>query len=362
MTFKAWHWKDLDGGGRRETGREDGGGWFEKVFLHLNITGKVLILKAKVNWSFHLLSLASPLRLRTRRASQKRRRGFCLKRFGYHQLSCKCGYGLDILNSYGKYGNGFEGETAPFIKSTFLKTDDDLVFRSLTTTTRTVSTSQLDPLSFFQRFFSNFFLQIPSQLILAEHQWFNRHLQSINDTTDTCRAFIVQPIYSEHGDVAGDLDRRRGRVWVQDLFQPLHIRCVSCMVHNVTFIVHINHFVFVISIYHLSRFGLAVIAALRVCKMDNEITWPWWPVIVVIILFIIIIMLPWWTVIVVIIKFFVIITWPWWSAIVVFTFFIVVIIIIVIIITCPWLLVITFYSKSSIFQRQRHCADGRERH
>ena len=69
-----------------------------------------------------------------------------------------CGYGLDILNSYGKYGNGFEGETAPFIKSTFLKTDDDLVFRSLTTTTKTVSTSQLDPLSFFQRFFSNFFL------------------------------------------------------------------------------------------------------------------------------------------------------------------------------------------------------------
>merc|ERR1711884_237514 len=45
---------------------------------------------------------ASPLRLRARRASQKRRRGFCLK-------------------------------------------------RSLTTTTRTVSTSQLDPLSFFQR-------------------------------------------------------------------------------------------------------------------------------------------------------------------------------------------------------------------
>ena len=87
MNFKAWHWKDLDGGGRRETGREDGGGWFEKVFLHLSITGKVLILKAKVNWSFHLLSLASPLRLRTRRASQKRRRGFCLKRFWYHQLS-----------------------------------------------------------------------------------------------------------------------------------------------------------------------------------------------------------------------------------------------------------------------------------
>ena len=159
MNFKAWHWKDLDGGGRRETGREDGGGWFEKVFLHLSITGKVLILKAKVNWSFHLLSLASPLRLRTRRASQKRRRGFCLKRFWYHQLSSH----VDMVWISSTHMESME-MVSKVIRLlsyfTFLKTDDDLVFRSLTTTTRTVSTSQLDPLSFFQRFFSNFSLRI----------------------------------------------------------------------------------------------------------------------------------------------------------------------------------------------------------
>ena len=159
MNFKAWHWKDLDVGGRRETGREDGGGWFEKVFLHLSITGKVLILKAKVNWSFHLLSLASPLRLRTRRASQKRRRGFCLKRFWYHQLSSH----VDMVWISSTHMESME-MVSKVIRLlsyfTFLKTDDDLVFRSLTTTTRTVSTSQLDPLSFFQRFFSNFSLRI----------------------------------------------------------------------------------------------------------------------------------------------------------------------------------------------------------
>ena len=63
---------------------------------------------------------------------------------------------------------------------TFFKTDDDLVFRSLTTTTRTVFTSRLDPLSFFQRFFSNSSLRIVH----------NRYLQNINNLTDNCRAFI----------------------------------------------------------------------------------------------------------------------------------------------------------------------------
>ena len=99
MTFKAWHWKDLDGGGRRKTGREDGRGWFEEVFLHICIKGTVSI-KAKVNWSFDLLYLASPLQPRTRRASQKRKRGSCLKRFWYPQLIWKVW----------KWGN-----TAPFI-------------------------------------------------------------------------------------------------------------------------------------------------------------------------------------------------------------------------------------------------------
>ena len=132
-------------------------------------------------------------------------------------------------------------------------------------------------------------------------------MQSINNSTDISRALTIQLIFAEHGDVAGDLDRRWGWVWVQDLFQPLHIRCVPCMVHNITFIIHINQLVFVISINHLSRFGLAVIAALRVCKMDNEITWPWWTVIIVIIIFIIFIR------------------------------------IILITLTCPWLLVITFF-------------------
>ena len=85
------------------------------------------------------------------------------------QIRCKCGYGLDILNSCGKYGNTFKGNTAPFIIHISQNRWRPCLKRSLTTTTRTVFTSQLDPLSFFQRFFSNFFLQIPSQLILAEH-------------------------------------------------------------------------------------------------------------------------------------------------------------------------------------------------
>ena len=70
------------------------------------------------------------------------------------------------------------------------------------------------------------------------HNWY---LQSIH-LTATCRALTIQPILAEHGDVAGDLDRRRGRVWVQDLFQPLHIRCVPCMV-TISFIsLHICNF------------------------------------------------------------------------------------------------------------------------
>ena len=170
MTFKAWHWKDLDGGRRRKTGRKDGRGWFEKVFLHLSIKGKVLILKVKANWSFHLLSLASPLRLRTRRASQKRRRGSCLKRFGYPQLRSDVSVDMVWISSTHMESMEMVSRVRRLLfYFTFFKTDDDLVFRSLTTTTRTVSTSQLDPLSFFQRFFSNFFLQNPSAPLLAEH-------------------------------------------------------------------------------------------------------------------------------------------------------------------------------------------------
>ena len=202
MTFKAWHWKDLDGGGRRETGREDGGGWFEKVFLHLNITGKVLILKAKVNWSFHLLSLASPLRLRTRRASQKRRRGFCLKRFGdphsSTQIRCKCGYGLDILNSYGKYGNGFENVTAPFIihfsqnrwRPCLQEFDDYYEDRVHKSAGPVVFLSKV----LFQLFPPDSFTTDTCRASMiqptpAEHQWYNRYLQSIYSSTDIFRAW-----------------------------------------------------------------------------------------------------------------------------------------------------------------------------
>ena len=188
MNFKAWHWKDLDGGGRRETGREDGGGWFEKVFLHLSITGKVLILKAKVNWSFHLLSLASPLRLRTRRASQKRRRGFCLKRFWYHQLSSH----VDMVWISSTHMESMEMVSRVrrllslnLLFSKPMTTLSSGVWRLLRGPCPQVSWTRC--LSFKGSFptFSSRFL----------HNWY---LQSINDSTDTCRASMIQPILAEH--------------------------------------------------------------------------------------------------------------------------------------------------------------------
>ena len=174
MNFKAWHWKDLDGGGRRKTGRKDGRGRFEEVFLHLCIKGTISI-KGKVNWSFDLLYPASPLRPRTRRASQKRRRGSCWKRFGYPQLIWK------VWTMFREWDGSFH--ISLFSKP--MTTLSSGVWRLLRRPCPQVSWTRC--LSFKGSFptFSSRFL----------HNWY---LQSINDSTDTCRASMIQPILAEH--------------------------------------------------------------------------------------------------------------------------------------------------------------------
>ena len=208
MTFKAWHWKDLDGGGRRKIGREDGRGGFEEVFLHLCIKGTFSI-KAKVNWTFHLLSLAFLPPPRTRRASQKRRRGFCLKRFWYPQLRSDVSVDMVWISSTPVESMEILSRVIRLLSlSTFLKTDDDLVLKgvwrllrgpcSQVSWTRCLSFKGSFPT--FNRYFIYLFIlfyNLTIQPILAEHS-FNRYLQSIDSSTDTCRALTIQLIFPEH--------------------------------------------------------------------------------------------------------------------------------------------------------------------
>ena len=122
------------------------------------------------------------------------------------QIRCKCGYGLDILNSDVK-GIGLVNVTASFIihfsqnrwRPCLQEFDDyyeDRVHKSA------------GPVVFLSKVHFQLFPPPESfttdtcrasiiQPILAEHS-FNRYLQSINSLTDTCRALIVQLIHAEH--------------------------------------------------------------------------------------------------------------------------------------------------------------------